>query len=48
MLNTNEPEAHLSHKPRYKFVTQTMMKNNETETYICHINHVINLSHKPC
>ena len=21
MLNTNEPETHLSHKPRYEFVT---------------------------
>ena len=48
MLNTNEPETHLSHKPHYKFVTQTMMKNNETEAYFCLINHVINLSHKPC
>ena len=26
ILNTNEPETHLSQKPRYKFVTQTMMK----------------------
>ena len=43
MLNTNEPETHLSHKPRYKSVTQTMMKNNEPETHFCLIKHTINL-----
>ena len=48
MLNTNEPETHLFHKPRYKFITETMVQNNEPETYFCLINHVMNLSHKPC
>ena len=48
ILNTNEPETYLSHKPRYNFARQTMMKNNEPQTCFCLINHVINLSHKPC
>ena len=39
MPNTNEPETHLSHKPRYEFVTQTMLSTNKPE---------IQSSHKPC
>ena len=48
MLNTNESKTILSHKPRYKFATETMGQNNERETYFCLINHIMNLSHKPC
>ena len=48
MLNTNKPDIHLSHKPGYKFITQTMLNTNEPETHFCLINHIINLSHKPC
>ena len=48
MLNSNELHAPLSHKPRYKFITQAMVNTNELETYFYLINHVINLSQKPC
>ena len=34
MPNTNEPETHLSHKPRYEFFTQTMLSTNEPETHL--------------
>ena len=34
MLNTNKPETHLSHKPRYEFSTQTMLDTNEPETHL--------------
>ena len=47
MVNTNEPETHLSHKPRYQFATKTMLNTYQPETY-CLINHIINLSNKPC
>ena len=33
MLNTYQPETHLSHKPHYKFVKQTMRSTNEPETH---------------
>ena len=36
MFNTNEPETHLSHKPHYEFVTQTMLNTNEPETHLSH------------
>ena len=36
MLNTNEPQTHLSHKPRFEFVTQTMVNTNEPETHLSH------------
>ena len=36
MLNTNEPETYLSHKPRYKFVTQIILNKNESEPYLSH------------
>ena len=39
MLNTYEPETHLSHKSRYEFVTQTMLNTIEPQKH---------LSHKPC
>ena len=41
MLNTNEPETYLSHKPRYEFATQTMLNTYEPETHLSH-EHVIN------
>ena len=44
MLNTNEPETNLPHKPRHKFVTETMVQNNEPETCFCLINHVMNVT----
>ena len=47
MLNTNKPETHLSHKSRYEFATKTMLNTYQPETH-CLINHVINLSNKPC
>ena len=34
MLNTNEPETHLSHKLRRDFGTQTMVNTNEPETHL--------------
>ena len=34
MLNTNKPKTHLSHKPRYKFVTQTILSTNEPEPHL--------------
>ena len=48
MLNIDKPETHLSHKLRNKFITQTMVNTDEPETYFCLINHVVNLSRKPC
>ena len=36
MFNANEPETHLSHKPRCEFVTQTMLNTNEPETHLSH------------
>ena len=48
MLDTNEREIDVYHKPRYKFVTQIMMNADEPETYFHLINHVSNLPHKPC
>ena len=36
MLNTNEPETHLSHKPRCDFGTQTMVNTNEPGTHLSH------------
>ena len=48
MLDTNEREIDVYHKPRYKFVTQIMMNADEPETYFRLINHVTNLPHKPC
>ena len=36
MLNTNEPETHLSHKPRCEFVTQTMLNTYEPKTHLSH------------
>ena len=47
MLSTNEPETHLSRKPRYEFATKTMLNTYQPETH-CLINHVINLLNKPC
>ena len=38
MLNTNEPETHLSHKP-HEFVTQTMLNILEPETHLFHKPH---------
>ena len=34
MLSTNKTETHLSHKPHYEFVTQTMLSTNEPETHL--------------
>ena len=48
MLDTNEREADVYHKPRYNFVTQTMMNADDPEIYFCLINRVTNLPHKPC
>ena len=41
MLNTNEPETYLSHKPRCEFGTETMLNTYEPETHLSH-EHVIN------
>ena len=32
-MKNKEPETFLSHKPRYKYVTQTMLSTNEPETH---------------
>ena len=48
MLYTNEREADVYHKPRYNFVTQTMMNADDPEIYFCLINRVANMPHKPC
>ena len=48
MLDTNEREAGVYHKPRYNFVTQTMMNADDPEIYFFLINRVTNLPHKPC
>ena len=37
MLNANEQETHLSHKPRYKFVTPTML-SLMNQTHICYLS----------
>ena len=34
MLGTNEREADVYHKPRYNFVTQTMMNADDPETFL--------------
>ena len=36
MLNTNEPETHFSHKPRYKCATQTMLNTNKLRKELSH------------
>ena len=56
MLNTYEPETHLSHKPRYKLAKETMLIIDKPETHLLlkyvkvtgFINHVVNLAQKPC
>ena len=36
MLNTYEPETHLSHKSRHEFVTQTMLNAIEPQKHLSH------------
>ena len=36
MLNSNEPETHLSHKSRFEFGTQTIVNIDEPETHLSH------------
>ena len=36
MLNTNEPETHLSHKPLCESGTQIMLNTNEPEIHSSH------------
>ena len=36
MLNINEAETQLSHKPRSEFGTETMLNTNKPETHLTH------------